>query len=206
MIDIEEAAEKVMMGPERKSKIMPEKEKINTAYHEVGHALIAHLLPETAPVHKITIIPRGMSLGSTWQLPEEDKYSESRSSLMNDIKILLGGRAAEEIKFGDITTGASNDIERATKIAFNMVTKYGMGKLGPLKYGTLDSEYIAQKSYSEETAKAIDNEINDMINDSYKIVKEMLLNNMEQLENVTKKLLEIETLTGEEFREILNVV
>lgn len=206
MEDLEEAAEKVMMGPERKSRIMPEKEKINTAYHEVGHALIAYMLPDTAPVHKITIIPRGMSLGSTWQLPEEDKYSESRSSLMNDIKILLGGRAAEEIKFNDITSGASNDIERATKIAFNMVTVYGMGKLGPLRYGMLESEFISQRSYSEDTAKLIDEEINQLINESYKEVKQIILDNIDKLEAVTKVLLEKETINGQELKEIIENV
>lgn len=204
MSDLEEAVEKVMMGPERKSRVMSEKERINTAYHEVGHALIAYLLPDTDPVHKITIIPRGMSLGSTWQLPDEDKFTNTKKELMSEIKILLGGRAAEEIVFNDITNGASSDIDRASKLAYNMIAKWGMSdKLGPLAVIHFNSEFASQKAFSEETSQMIDDEIHSFINESYKEVKELLISHRAEVEAITKVLLEKETISGEEMENII---
>ncbi len=204
MSDLEEAVEKVMMGPERKSRVMSEKEKINTAYHEVGHALIAYLLPDTDPVHKITIIPRGMSLGTTWQLPDEDKYTNTKKELLSQIKIFLGGRAAEEIVFNDITNGASSDIDRASKLAYNMIAKWGMSdKLGPLAVIHFNSEFASQKAFSEETSQMIDDEIHSFINESYKEVKELLISHRAEVEAITKVLLEKETISGEEMIEII---
>ena len=205
MEDLEEASEKVVMGPERKSRVMPEKEKINTAYHEVGHALIGYLIPNSDPVHKVTIIPRGRALGVTMYLPIEDKYSNTKNELMGRIKMLLGGRAAEEIVFGDVSTGASNDIERATQIAYNMVTIFGMSdEIGPMRLGNVDDgSLVLSKNYGDDIAKKIDAEIHKIINGSYKEVKDMLISHREELEAITKVLMEQETITGEEMKGII---
>lgn len=204
MKHILEASEKVAIGPERKSRIMPDKEKKLTAYHEVGHALIAWLLPDTDPVHKVTIIPRGTALGLTWQLPTEDKFTTSKKDLMNQIKILLGGRAAEEIVFGDITNGAASDIDRATKIAYNMITKWGMSdKLGPLAILHFESDLMSSRAYSDVTSREVDQEIHMFINDSYNEVKRMLIENRMLLNKVSEELLVRETISGEEMVDII---
>ena len=206
MNDLEEASEKVMMGPERKSRVMPEKERINTAYHEVGHALIGYLTPNTDPVHKITIIPRGRALGITSYLPQEDKFTHSKNELLARIKTLLGGRAAEDIIFGDVSTGASNDIERATNIAYNMVTIFGMSdQIGPIRLGAIDDgSLVMSKNYGEDSAKKIDSEIHKILNESYLEVKNLLITHKKELEDITKVLLDEETITGEDMINIIN--
>lgn len=210
MEDLEEASEKVMAGPERKSRVLSEKEKKNTAYHEVGHALIAHLVPGTDPVHKITIIPRGMALGMTMQLPTEDRVSYTKKEFYGLIKVLLGGRAAEEIIFDDVTTGASSDIQRATEITRQMITRYGMSNnIGPIRLGTdeehpfLGRTFSRSANYSEDTAKQIDQEISNIINESYKETKKILSDNIEALHKVSEYLLEKETISGQEMEEII---
>lgn len=205
MSDLEEASEKVVMGPERKSRVMPEKEKINTAYHEVGHALISYLLKDIDPVHKITIIPRGRALGVTMYLRSEDKLSYTKNELYVKIKGLLGGRAAEDIIFGDVSTGAMSDIERATQIAYDMVTVYGMSdEIGPMRLGAVDDgSLVLSKNYGDDIAKKIDAEIHRIINESYTEVKNLLIENRAELEAVTKVLLEKETISGEEMEKII---
>lgn len=206
--DIEEAATKVAVGPERKRKRTKDELKM-TAYHEAGHAIIARLSPETDPVHRITIISRGMSLGSTMQLPQNDKMQQTKTELESKIKVLLGGRAAEEIIFNDITGGASNDIERATSISRNMIKLLGMSKkLGLVKYGQsnelqyLGYGYGEQRDYSEKTAELIDNEVRDIIQDAYGKVMDMLNENIELLHKLSEELLEKEVVEGEEFEEL----
>ena len=206
LADFEEAKDKVLMGKERKSVIMSEEEKKNTAYHEGGHALVAKLQPGTDPVHKVTIIPRGRALGLTMQLPEDDRYSMSRERLEKDLVVLLGGRVAEEIVFNQLTTGASNDIERATKIARNMVCKWGMSdKLGPLAFGSqedqpfLGREIGHQKDYSEDTARAIDDEIRRIVEKAHETATRLLTEHLDTLHAVAKALLERETITGKDL-------
>ena len=210
MDDVEEAVEKVVAGPERKSRVMNAKERKIIAYHESGHALVRWLLPEMDPVHKISIIPRGVgALGYTMHLPTEDRFLVSKNEFMKEIKTLLGGRAAEDIIFKDITSGASNDIERATKIARNMITKYGMSSnFGPLQLGENDDqpflgrEMTRHTNYSNDTAHMIDKEISAMINNSYKEVLEMLTTNQDKLEKLTLALLEREVITGKEMNKM----
>jgi cell division protease FtsH len=203
MEDLEEASEKVSIGPARKSRVTVEKEKHIVAYHEVGHAMIQTFYKDLVdPVHKVTIVPRGMAaLGYTMSLPTEDRYLRSKKEYLADIRGLLGGRAAEEVVFGDITTGASNDIERATGIAHAMVTKLGMSeKFGPvLLDATKEGDMFQNKIYGEETAKAIDDEIRTIINEAYIEAKTLLMDNYEILDKVSKTLLERETITGEEL-------
>lgn len=213
MKDLEEASEKVMAGPERKSRVLSDKEKKNTSYHEVGHALIAHLIPGTDPVHKISIIPRGMALGMTMQLPIEDKVSYTKKEFYGRIKVLLGGRAAEELIFDDVTTGASNDIQRATDIARMMITRFGMSEtIGPIRLGTdeehpfLGRDFSRSANYSEDTAKMIDQEISKLINSSYIETKKILTENMEALHKVSEYLLEKETISGNEMEEIIKKI
>ena len=210
MDDVEEAVEKVVAGPERKSRVMNDKERKIIAYHESGHALVRWLLPEMDPVHKISIIPRGVgALGYTMHLPTEDRFLVSKNEFMKEIKTLLGGRAAEDIIFHDITSGASNDIERATKIARNMITKYGMSlHFGPLQLGEnedqpfLGREMTKHTNYSNDTARMIDEEISDIINTSYKETLKMLTENQEKLEMLTLKLLEKEVISGTEMNDM----
>ncbi|MGM0507547.1 MAG: ATP-dependent zinc metalloprotease FtsH [Fusobacteriota bacterium] len=212
MEDIEEAVEKVMAGPERKSRVMSEKEKKIIAYHESGHALIRWLLPEMDPVHKVSIIPRGIgALGYTMHLPEEDRFLTSKNELIKEIKTLLGGRAAEEIIFGDVTSGASNDIERATEQARKMITKYGMSSsFGPLKLGKEDSqpflgrEMTRDRNYSNETANLIDEEISKIINNSYDDVKQMIIDGKDKLEGLANYLLENEVISGDSMKQLFN--
>jgi cell division protease FtsH len=210
MNDFEASIDKVIAGSERKSRIISEKEKTNTAFHEMGHALVAAHLPETDPVHKITIIPRGMALGMTMQLPLEDKLTVSKTQLYHQLCILLGGRVAESIVFNEITSGAKNDIERATKIARKMVCELGMSdEIGPLHLGDdnqtvfLGREFNRRSDISEQTSQKIDNEIRDLIDTAYKKATEILTNHRDQLNNISKILLERETITGEEFKMLL---
>ena len=212
MAEFEEAIDRTLAGPERKSRLISAKEKEIIAYHESGHALIAKLLPGSDPVHKISIIPRGhQALGYTLQLPEEDRFLISKKELLNRICILLGGRVAEEIVFGDITTGAQNDLERATDTARQMVTQYGMSdRLGPVTLGKkqhevfLGRDIVDDRNYSEEVAYAIDQEVRSIIEGSYDSVRDLLTENRDSLENITKNLLDLEVIEAEELDAILD--
>ena len=204
MDDFEEAKDKLMMGGrERRSLILSDEEKKTTAYHEAGHALVAKLLPGTDPVHKVSIIPRGQALGVTMQLPGEDRHNYSKTYLTNNMAVLMGGRCAEEIVLDQKTTGASNDIERATKTAHSMVCMWGMSdKLGPLSFGDnqgevfLGKELIHNKNYGEDTAKLIDNEVRRFVDEAYVEATNLLSGNREALEAISKALLDRETITG----------
>lgn len=208
--DLEAAKDKVLMGVERKSMIISETDKMTTAYHEAGHALVAKLLPGTDPIHKVSIIPRGRALGITQQLPLDDRYTYSKDYLIKTLTVLLGGRAAEEIALKRITTGAGNDLERATELARKMVTEWGMSeKLGPLTFGKKD-EYIflgkelsRHKDYSEKTAIEIDEEVKRLVTDAYNKSKEILIENYDLLEALAKALLERETLDGVEIESVI---
>ncbi len=206
MSDIQQALMKVVMGNEKKSRIMNDKEKKLTAVHEAGHAIITRLLPSQDPVHEVSIIPRGMAGGYTMHIPTEDKSYNTKLSMLDNIKVLLGGRAAEQLKLGDISTGASNDIERATDIARKMVMKYGMSEeFGPIAYGSsndevfLGKEWTQAKNYSESVAAEIDAQVRDIINTAYKETLQLLRDNNENLENVSKCLLALEKLDGSQF-------
>jgi len=201
MSDFDEAKDKVLMGVERRSMIISEEEKRNTAYHEAGHALVAKLTPGTDPLHKVSIIPRGRALGVTQQLPIDDRYTYSKEYLMKALAVLLGGRAAEEIALEHMTTGAGNDLERATELARKMVTEWGMSeKLGPLTFGKKDEqiflgrEIARHKDYSEKTAIDIDEEVKRIVIEAYAVSKDLLLENRDTLEALTKALLERETM------------
>jgi len=211
MNDFEDAKDKVLMGVERRSMFINEEEKKNTAYHEAGHALVARLIPGTDPIHKVTIIPRGRALGLTQQLPTDDRYTYPREFLHNTIAVLLGGRAAEELVLKHMTTGAGNDIERATELARKMVCEWGMSdKLGPLAYGKKDEEVflgrdiVRHRDYSESTAFEIDNEIKETVIKNYERAKNLLKKNMKVLKNVAAALLEKETLDGAEIDSIIH--
>ncbi|HKQ33438.1 MAG TPA: ATP-dependent zinc metalloprotease FtsH, partial [Thermodesulfobacteriota bacterium] len=206
MDDFEYAKDKVIMGVERKSLIISDAEKKITAFHEAGHALVAKLTPGTDPIHKVTIIPRGMALGVTQQLPIEDKYTLSRTSLNATIMVLLGGRAAEEIVFGERTSGAGNDLERVTEIARKMVCEWGMSeKVGPITFGKgeeqifLGKELARPKDYSEETAVEIDNEIRRIVGENYMKAKTVLEENIDLLHRLTEVLLDKEVIDGKEL-------
>jgi cell division protease FtsH len=209
--DLTEAAEKVMLGPERKSMVISKKEKEITAYHEAGHAIVGHILPGTDPVHKISIISRGNALGLTWMLPEEDKRLISKKEMEDKIAMSLGGRVAEEMIFGDITTGASSDMEEATKTARNMVTRYGMSeKLGPQIYGKRDELVFLgrelaehEKNYSEVVAAEIDKEVSRIISAGYKKAKDVLSKNKTKLKEVSERLIKEETIEGDEFAKMM---
>lgn len=208
MEDFEKARDKILMGAERKSMVMSEKEKVNTAYHEAGHAIIGCLVPEHDPVHKVTIIPRGRALGVTQYLPEEDKYSHSKRSLESRLCTLFGGRIAEEMTLGfdGVTTGASNDIERATAIARNMVTKWGLSnRLGPMHYGEEEGQYpgMASQQYSDETSKHIDEEVKRIIDDCYARAKQILEDNRDILEAMKDALMEYETIDSEQVADLM---
>ena len=213
MEQLEYAKDKVMMGAERKSMVMSESEKLKTAYHEAGHAIVGRSLEEHDPVYKVTIIPRGRALGVTMFLPEEDKYSYSYQSILDRICGLYGGRIAEELIYGQkgITTGASNDIERATELATNMVTKWGLSaKLGPIKYGDeTDEPFLgrsagtAKQGISDETAAIIDNEVKDILGDCYKTATSILSDNLQQLHSMAKALVDYETLDKNQIEDIM---
>ncbi|WP_039911899.1 ATP-dependent zinc metalloprotease FtsH [Cellvibrio mixtus] len=209
MEDFEKARDKIMMGAERRTMVMSEKEKENTAYHEAGHAIVGRIVPEHDPVHKVTIIPRGRALGVTQFLPEADKYSLSRRALESSICTLFGGRIAEDMTLGadGITTGASNDIERATAIARNMVTKWGLSaKLGPLHYGEEEGMYpgMATQQYSDETSKNIDEEVRRIINDCYARAQKILEDNRDILEAMKDALMEYETIDAEQVDDLMS--
>jgi len=211
MMDFEYAKDKVMMGAERKSMVISEEEKRITAYHEAGHALVARLLPGTDPIHKITIIPRGRALGLTQQLPIDEKHTYPKHYLLNTISILLGGRAAEELVLDDFTTGAGNDIERATDLARKMVCEWGMSpQMGPMSYGKkeeqifLGREIATHKDYSDETAKRIDAEIATIISSGYETTKSILSENLVTLNRLADELIKREVLNAEDLDAIIS--
>lgn len=210
MPDFEFAKDKVLMGVERKSMIINETEKRNTAYHEAGHALVAKLTPGTDPIHKVSIIPRGRALGVTQQLPIDDRYTYSTDYLIKTLAVLLGGRAAEEIALNQMTTGAGNDLERATDLARRMVTEWGMSeKLGPLTFGKKDEqiflgrEIARHKDYSEKTAEDIDEEVKNFVTNAYKTAHSLLKNNRDMLEAFAKALLEKETMDASDIDKLI---
>ncbi|MDQ2664347.1 MAG: ATP-dependent zinc metalloprotease FtsH [Candidatus Eremiobacteraeota bacterium] len=210
MNDCDEAIDRVMVGPERRSIVMSQKEKETTAYHESGHAIIGGLTEYGTPVHKVTIIPRGMALGITWSLPEEDRHSRTKEELLADITMALGGRLAEEIKFKDVTTGASNDFEKATELARRMVTQYGMSdSLGPIQYGKgnhqvfLGRDFGEERNYSEEIASKIDAEVRRIVETCYERGRKILGENWAKVERMVESLLEYETVDAEEVKSIL---
>src|SRR5213596_3357953 len=206
MVDFEMSKDKVMMGVERRSMILSDEEKKNTAYHEAGHALVAAMTPGADPVHKVTIIPRGMALGLTMQLPEDDKHTYTREYLEAMLAVLMGGRSAEEIFLGHITTGAGNDIERSTDIARNMVCEWGMSELGPLAFGKKDEaiflgrEIAQHRDYSEDTAIQIDKEVKRIVNGGYERAKKTLSSNRDVLERIAQALLEREVIDANEVK------
>jgi len=209
MADFEYAKDKVLMGAERKSMVLTDKEKEVTAYHEAGHALVAAFLPGHDPLHKVTIIPRGRALGLTMQLPTEDKYTMARGYITNQIAILMGGRVAEELTQGDITTGAGNDIERATAMARRMVCEWGMSELGPLSFGDTDEpvflgrDFAQRATYSDETAQRIDEEIRRLVREGHEKAQEILTQRRTVLDRVARELLDRESLEGGEVYRII---
>jgi cell division protease FtsH len=213
MREVDEAIDRVMAGPERKSRIMSDREKRVIAYHESGHALAAHVLPNTDPVHKISVIARGRALGYTLTLPEEDKFLMTREELSDELAMLLGGRVAEELIVGDITTGAANDIERATKISRQMVTEYGMSDMiGPLTLGQkqhevfLGRDFATQPDYSEQVAFEIDNEVRRMIDQAHDEALEILQEHRQKLDQMAALLIERETIDKEDIERLLTDV
>ena len=211
MDDFERAKDKIIMGTERKSIVMPEEERRNTAYHESGHAIVARLLPGTDPVHKVTIIPRGRALGVTVQLPEQDRYSYNRDYLLNNVAVLFGGRIAEELFMNQMTTGASNDFKRATEMARRMVTEWGMSDaMGPMVYSENEGEVFLGRSItthqniSDETMRKVDAEIRRIIDQQYSLARRLLEENRDKVEVMTKALLEWETIDSEQIEDIMS--
>ncbi|MDD5298774.1 MAG: ATP-dependent zinc metalloprotease FtsH [Rhodocyclaceae bacterium] len=210
MEDFERAKDKIMMGAERRSMVMPEEERRNTAYHESGHVMVAKLLPKTDPVHKVTIIPRGRALGLTMQLPDQDRYSQDKDRLLNTIAVLFGGRIAEELFMHQMTTGASNDFQRATDLARRMVTQWGMSDaLGPMVYGEEEGEIFlgrsvtTHKNVSEATLQRVDAEIRSIVDRQYALARQLLEENRDKVEIMTAALLEWETLDADQINDIL---
>ncbi|HUX64725.1 ATP-dependent zinc metalloprotease FtsH [Sulfuricella sp.] len=210
MEDFERAKDKIIMGAERRSIVMPEHERKNTAYHEAGHTVVARLLPKTDPVHKVTIIPRGRALGVTMQLPTEDRYSMDRETILQNIAVLFGGRIAEEVFMGQMTTGASNDFERATEMARRMVTQWGMSDaLGPMVYGENDGEVFlgrsvtTHKNVSEATMQKVDVEIRRIIDQQYALARRLIEENRDKIELMAKTLLEWETIDADQINDIM---
>ncbi len=208
MSDFEDAKDKIYMGPERKSAVMREDERRNTAYHESGHAVVAKLLPKADPVHKVTIMPRGMALGVTWQLPEFDRVNLYKDRMLEDLAILFGGRAAEEVFLNSMSTGASNDFERATKMARDMVTRYGMSEsLGTMVYVDTESESVFgrmnSKTVSEATQQKVDAEIRSLVDTQYGVAKKLLEGNRDKVEAMVTALLEWETLDADQVNDIM---
>ncbi|MDD2686457.1 MAG: ATP-dependent zinc metalloprotease FtsH [Gallionella sp.] len=211
MSDFEAAKDKIMMGAERRSMVMPEEERRNTAYHEAGHALVARLMPKTDPVHKVTIIPRGRALGLTMQLPSEDRYSMDKIRLLSTIAVLFGGRIAEEIFMGQMTTGASNDFERATDMARKMVTQWGMSEaLGTMVYGENEGEVFlgrsvtTHKNISETTMQQVDAEIRRILDEQYALARKLIEENRDKMEAMAKALLEWETIDADQIDDIMS--
>ncbi len=209
MDDFEKAKDKILMGSERKSVVMPEEERKNTAYHESGHAIVAKLLPKTDPVHKVTIIPRGRALGVTMQLPEGDRYSMDKERILNTIAVLFGGRIAEEIFMNQMTTGASNDFERATQLARDMVTRYGMSdSLGPMVYAENEGEVFLGRSVtkttsmSESTMQKVDTEIRKIIDEQYTVARKIIEDNSDKMHAMASALLEWETIDADQIEDI----
>jgi cell division protease FtsH len=209
MDDFEMAKDKIMMGAERRSMVMTEDEKMNTAYHESGHAVVAKLVPKSDPVHKVTIIPRGRALGLTMQLPEQDRYAYDRQYLLSRIAVLFGGRIAEELFMNQMTTGASNDFERATAMARDMVTRYGMSDLGVMVYGENEGEVFLgrsvtqHKNVSEATMQKVDLEIRRIIDQQYALARQLLEDNRDKVEAMSKALLEWETIDADQIDDIM---
>ena len=210
MEDFERAKDKIMMGTERRSMVMDEEEKKNTAYHESGHALLGYILPKSDPVHKVTIIPRGRALGVTIQLPEQDRYAYDRQYLLSRIAVLFGGRIAEEVFMNQMTTGASNDFERATQLARDMVTRYGMSDaLGTMVYADNEGEVFLgrsvtrQTNMSEETMRKVDAEIRKIIDMQYALARKLIEENRDKIEAMTKALLEFETIDADQIKDIM---
>lgn len=210
MSDFEKAKDKIIMGAERRSIVMPEDERRNTAYHESGHAVVARMMPKTDPVHKVTIIPRGRALGVTMQLPEGDRYSMDKERLLSTIAVLFGGRIAEELFMNQMTTGASNDFERATTIARDIVTRYGMTtELGPMVYAENEGEVFLGRSVtktthvSEATMQKVDAQIRKIIDEQYNVARGILENNRDKVEAMTKALLEWETIDADQIKDIM---
>jgi cell division protease FtsH len=210
MAECEEAIDRVLVGPERKSLVMSQREKENTAFHESGHAVVGGLTPNSDPVHKVTIIPRGMALGLTWSLPDEDRHSHTKNELLATVKRALAGRIAEEIKFGDVTTGASDDFAKATDLTRRMVTQFGMSELGPIQYGRgnhqvfLGRDFGEDRNYSEEVAFKIDTEVRRIIDECYADARNILEVNWAKVERMAASLLEHETVETEEVLAIMN--
>jgi cell division protease FtsH len=210
MKDFEDAKDKVLMGVERRSLLISEEEKTWIAYHEAGHTLVSKLIPGTDPIHKVTIIPRGHALGITQQLPIDDRKIYSKTYCVNQLTVMLGGRAAEELEFKDLSTGARDDINRATLLARKMVCEWGMSeKLGPSTLGKQDEEIFLgremgmHRNFSEETARLIDSEIKRFIDEAHKLAQKLLKENFGKLEKIAQKLLVKEILDGNEIDEIL---
>ncbi|MHB8966148.1 MAG: ATP-dependent metallopeptidase FtsH/Yme1/Tma family protein, partial [Coriobacteriia bacterium] len=210
MFELEEAIERVIAGPEKRSRLISDKEKQVIAYHESGHALVGHVLPNTDPIHKISIISRGRALGYTLALPIEDKFLNTKGEMLDELAMLLGGRVAEEIAIGDITTGASNDIERATKLARQMITRYGMSdKLGPMTLGEdqhevfLGRDFSATPNYSQEIAFEIDKEVRHLIDDAFDKAHKILSERRSQLDQMADVLVERETVDKDELAALL---
>jgi cell division protease FtsH len=207
MEDFEQAKDKLYMGPERKSMVMREEERRNTAYHESGHALVAKLLPNADPVHKVTIMPRGWALGLTWQLPEFDRFSNFKDKMLEEIAILFGGRIAEEVFMKQMSTGAANDFERATKLARDMVTKYGMSdKLGTMVYADSENDTfmsMSSKSISEATQQKVDAEIKRILDEQYAVARKLIEKNKKKIEAMAKALLDFETIDSDQINDIM---
>ena len=208
MQDFEDAKDKIFMGPERKSMVMREEERRNTAYHESGHAVVAKLLPKADPVHKVTIMPRGWALGLTWQLPEFDRISNYKDKMLEEISILFGGRIAEEVFVNQMSTGASNDFERATKLARDMVTKYGMSDaLGTMVYAGSEQDSffgsMSSKTISEATQQKVDGEIRRILDEQYAIARKLIEDNRDKVEAMTEALMEFETIDADQINDIM---
>ncbi|MCP4539532.1 MAG: ATP-dependent zinc metalloprotease FtsH [Chloroflexi bacterium] len=206
MDEFQESVERVIAGPERKSRLISDEEKRITAFHEAGHALVGHVLPKCDQVHKVSIVSRGMALGYTLSLPDEDRRMLSKAKIKDDLAFALGGRAAEELIFGDITTGASNDLERVTERARAMVTRYGMSeKLGPMTFGQkeelvfLGKEIGEQRDYGEAVAQEIDEEVRGIVREAYELAKDVLIRHREQLDRIAEQLIKVETLNADQF-------
>ena len=209
MSEVEEAVDRVIAGPEKKSRIISDKEKSIVAHHEVGHAILSNVLPNADPVHKVSILPRGMALGYTLQLPEQDRHLISKAEVMDQITVMMGGRVAEEIVFGEVTSGAQNDLEKATEMAKRMVCEFGMSNLGPRTFGRKDRQIFLgrdlteQKDYSEETADKIDLEVMTIIDACYQKAKTLISLNKQKLGEIAKVLMEKESLENHDLKEAL---